>query len=404
MGRLLKGIFWGCIIIAVAGLVACVPDADMVEGQHGNRSNGIQAKQTNKYYHLKGYLADMPVTMELLEETDYHNEYGRFFRGFYRYDEYGGPISVYGNLENGNRLILTEQGSWDDNPHTFQGRWNDSGNFSGKWLNGNGADVYNFRLVLDNNVVPLEGWGVEDSLKAFAHWEHSPTLYYGAEWLKVKEEWNKPAVRAFLETEIAKGLLGETYATEEALPKGLNKQCADYFAEYQSEMQSMRDAGLIDSLAEPDAFLSTSYNYNSSVQVYFNSPDLLTLGYTDYSYTGGAHGMFGTRVASYDLRAARSLSLDDILLPGFEKQVGIALERAARLKYNLKPRESLDAILFEKEIQPNGNFGLTDKGVFFVYTPYEIAPYAAGEIELYVSFEQISEFVRPEWLPAAPVE
>ena len=34
-----------------------------------------------------------------------------------------------------------------------------------------------------------------------------------------------------------------------------------------------------------------------------------------------------------------------------------------------------------------------------MYSPYEIAPYAAGEIELFVSFEQITDFVQPEWLP-----
>jgi hypothetical protein len=46
---------------------------------------------------------------------------------------------------------------------------------------------------------------------------------------------------------------------------------------------------------------------------------------------------------------------------------------------------------------PNDNFGITSKGIFFVFAPYEIAPYVVGEIELFVSFEKISDFVREEW-------
>ncbi len=400
MRRLLNWKLWGGIIVLFGVLYACVPDGEQEQAELNPADKKLEAQQTNKYYHLKGYLDTLSITMELIEETDYHNEYGRFFRGFYRYDQYGGPIAIFGNLEDDDQLVLTEQGGWDNDPHTFQGEWDERGNFSGLWLNGNGTSAFNFRLVPGDEAVPLQCLTVEDSIRAFPHWEHSPTLFYGAEWLRVKDNWNQPELQRFLDIEIAKGLLGERYAGTDPLPVGLQDQRNDYLSEYVEEMKSLRDAGMLDSLAGPDAFLSMSYNYNSSVQVYFNSPELLTLGYTDYSYLGGAHGMFGTQVKSYDLRTQRVLELRDILKPGYERQIGQALDRAVRIKYGLKSNQALDAILFEKEIQANDNFGISDKGIFFVYAPYEIAPYAAGEIELFVSFEQISEYVQEEWLPA----
>lgn len=404
MGRVLKGNIGGWILVLVVVLYACVPDNEQEQVDIDPLQQQLEAKQTNKYYHLKGYLDTMSITMELIEETDYHNEYGRFFRGFYRYDQYGGPIAIFGNMEDDDQLVLTEQGGWDNDPHTFQGEWDERGNFSGLWLNGNGTTAFNFRLVPGDESVPLQCWAVEDSIRAFPHWQHSPTLFYGAEWLRVQDDWNKPELQRFLDVEIAKGLLGELYASDDPLPSGLQDQRNDYLTEYKDEMSSLRDAGMLDSLAGPEAFLSVSYNYNSSVVVYFNSPELLTLGYTDYSYLGGAHGMFGTQVKSYDLETQRVLELRDILKPGYERQIGQALDRAVRVKYGLKPNQALDAILFEKEIQANENFGITDKGIFFVYTPYEIAPYAAGEIELFVSFEQISEYVQEAWLPAQEEE
>ena len=398
MGRMYKGIMGACICVIIGGLSSCTSD----EVGALDKSTGaidLTAKQTNAYHHLTGFLADMPISMELIEETDYHNDYGHFFRGFYRYDQYGGPIAVYGNLENGNRLVLTEQGGWNSEPHTFQGRWNKDGRFEGVWMNGNGVDKHDFVLKPDRQAVPLVGWGAEDSLAAFPHWQYSPMMFYGAEWLEVKPSGNGAEVAQFLNDRIAAGLLADDYENGASWSDNLQQQCLAYFDEYREEMNSLRNIGMLDSLAEPDAFLSANYNYNSSVQVYFNSSKLLTLGFTDYAYTGGAHGMFGTRVESYDLETQRVLKLGDVLLPGYEEQVAKSLERAVRLKYNLKPKQSLDAILFEKEIQPNGNFGVTDKGIFFVYSPYEIAPYAAGEIELFVSFEQITDFVQPEWLP-----
>ena len=398
MGRTQKGIIAACLCLIIGGFIACTSD----EGISGDSSVGainLEPKQTNTYHHLTGVLAGLPISMELIEETNYHNDYGHFFRGFYRYDEYGGPIAIYGNLEDGNRLVLTEQGGWDSEPHTFQGRWNANGRFEGVWISGNGVDKHDFEVRPNRQAVPLEGWGAEDSLAAFPHWQYSPTMYYGAEWLEVEKDWSSPQVRQFLNDKIASGLLTPAYTKTESWSEILEQQFMDYYKEYCEEMESLRNIGMLDSLADAEAFLSANYNYNSSVQVYFNSSSLLTLGFTDYAYTGGAHGMFGTRVESYDLESQRVLQLEDVLLPGYEEQVSKALDRAVRLKYNLKPQQSLDAILFEKEIQPNENFGVTDKGIFFVYSPYDIAPYAAGEVELYVSFEQITDFVQAEWLP-----
>ncbi len=397
MGRTQKGIRVAILFLIIGGLTACASDEGTSNGNTTDKVN-LEPKQTNTYYHLAGFLADMPISMELIEETNYHNDYGHFFRGFYRYDAYGGPIAVYGNLEDGNRLVLTEQGGWDNEAHTFQGRWNKNGQFEGFWINGNGVDKHTFELRPDREAVPLQGWGAEDSLAAFPHWQYSPKMYYGAEWLEV-EKGERPDLRPFINDKIAAGLLAQNYVQGASWSEILKQQCQDYYEEYCEEMAALRNVGMLDSLADPEAFLSANYNYNSSVQVYFNSPTLLTLGYTDYVYTGGAHGMFGTRVESYDLENRRTLKLEDILLPGYETQIAKALERAVRLKYNLKPKQSLDAILFEKEIQPNENFGVTDKGIFFVYSPYDIAPYAAGEIELYVSFEQITDFVQAAWLP-----
>lgn len=384
---------------------ACQSDSPASEENPQAEERALQPQQSNRYYHLQGSLGDLAISMELQEESNYQGRNGRFFRGFYRYDNYGGPIGIYGNLENGNRLILTEQGSWDGDPHLFQGRWEEDGDFSGLWQHSNGKDVYDFRLQKSSNAVPLEGYWIQDSLIAFPQWEASPILSYSLEWLDVAEGKMPEKQRDFLREQIARGMLeGSAPGDPNDLLTKLTEERNTLYSDFREEMASMTEAGIIDSLADPDVFLSFHYSYNTSVQVYYNAPELLTLGFTDYSYTGGAHGMYATIVSSYDLKNKKVLKLSDILLPGYVEAVSKVLAKAVRTKYNLGASAPLNTFLFEEKIAPNENYGFTDKGVFFVYAPYEIAPYAAGEIELFVSFEKIKEFVNPAWLTEEEAE
>lgn len=394
----------GSFLVLLIGS-ACQSDSPASEENLRAEERALQPQESNRYYHLQGSLGDLAISMELQEESNYQGRNGRFFRGFYRYDNYGGPIGIYGNLENGNRLILTEQGSWDGDPHLFQGRWEEGGDFSGLWQHSNGKDVYDFRLQKSSNAVPLEGYWIQDSLIAFPQWEASPVLSYSLEWLDVAEGKVPEKQRDFLREQIARGMLeGSAPGDPNDLLTKLKEERNTLYSDFREEMASMTEAGIIDSLAEPDMFLSFHYSYNTSVQVYYNAPELLTLGFTDYSYTGGAHGMYATIVSSYDLKNKKVLKLSDILLPGYVEAVSKALAKAVRTKYNLSASAPLNTFLFEEEIAPNENYGFTDKGVFFVYAPYEIAPYAAGEIELFVSFERIKEFVNPAWLTEEEAE
>jgi len=71
------------------------------------------------------------------------------------------------------------------------------------------------------------------------------------------------------------------------------------------------------------------------------------------------------------------------------------LERNFRKQNNLQPTDSLTtAGLFENEIKPNDNFYVTGKGIDFAYTPYEIGPYAMGEIEIFISFKDAEPYLQ----------
>ena len=46
------------------------------------------------------------------------------------------------------------------------------------------------------------------------------------------------------------------------------------------------------------------------------------------------------------------------------------------------------------EIHPNDNFFLTDSSLVYVFGQYEIAPYALGETEIAISYDQLRELLK----------
>ena len=74
----------------------------------------------------------------------------------------------------------------------------------------------------------------------------------------------------------------------------------------------------------------------------------------------------------------------------------LLLKKYFRKNYNLDANDSLkEAGLFEEKIKPNNNFYITGKGLGFSYSPYEIGPYAMGEINIFIPFSELTTSLQP---------
>lgn len=394
----LPPIFFTCLIFGLL-IYSCSGQDQETDDTDTNTTHTVQDATDDKankhYYHLRGQLGDLAVTFDLIREiNEVYPEKG-YFTGFYRYDKYGGPIALYGSIDDNGQLILTEEGGWNQSAHTLRGKWTMDGRFDGEWVNGNGKDKHPLQLQSSkDSIVSFIYIETQDSIKAFPSWRSSPMASFSADWLVPQH--GSPTTSSFVKEVITTGMTGRQHGdqhTGEALATNKNA----YFQDYRKEMLTAHKEGIIDSSEVDGIGLSFNYHYDKSMQVYYNSDQLLTLGFTDYTYTGGAHGMYGTTVKSYDLAQQKTLQLSDVLTNGYEEALSEVLAAAVRTKYRLTKNEPLSAILFDDTIAPNDNFGLTDKGIFFVYQPYEVAAYAVGEIELYVAFEKISEYLQPAW-------
>lgn len=161
-----------------------------------------------------------------------------------------------------------------------------------------------------------------------------------------------------------------------------------FLAEYLSDYKGVKNEELKETMA---------YNTDQTSQllVAYQSPRILSFAITSYSYTGGAHGNYGTYYASFALPLNKRLSLIDILTKDGYDKLQTLLEKNFRKNFGLKPTDSLtEAGLFDNKIEPNGNFYVTGKGLGFTYNPYEIGPYAMGQIDIFIPFKELEPYLR----------
>lgn len=158
--------------------------------------------------------------------------------------------------------------------------------------------------------------------------------------------------------------------------------------DYREDAQALRS----DDTTETPAY-ALRYESQQATYVLWNQAPLLSLAYYNFSYSGGAHGSYGTMVASYDTRTGQRLRFADIFRPGAEAQLSPILDRAVRRTLRIAAGEALDQTLFVKKMPVTHNVYLTGGGAVFVYTPYEIASYAQGEIHIFVPMAELQSLL-----------
>ena len=195
-----------------------------------------------------------------------------------------------------------------------------------------------------------------------------------------------------LTNNILHDLNGDTLATQPVVK--LEQQWAQWSrqltSDYREDANSLRAE-----LKEEMPSYALRYESQRAAYVLWNQGPLLSLGLYHYSFTGGAHGSYGTMVATYNTRTGQRLRFADVFRPSAETQLSPILERAVRRTLRIPAGEALDQTLFVKHMPVTHNFYLTSGGAVFVYTPYEIASYAQGEIHVFVPIKELNTVLLP---------
>ena len=126
----------------------------------------------------------------------------------------------------------------------------------------------------------------------------------------------------------------------------------------------------------------TTEEYQSKYSVVFADEKYISFRAEEYSYTGGAHGSNKITVGTIDRKTGHRMCLKDFVsadkLPELTKILHVKVIKKLGGKENL-----------QGEVLPIENFCVVKRGLKFVYNEYEVACYAAGAIEVVVSFNEM---------------
>ena len=126
----------------------------------------------------------------------------------------------------------------------------------------------------------------------------------------------------------------------------------------------------------------TTQEYESSYSVVFANEKCISFRAEEYSYTGGAHGSNKITVGTINRKTGRRLRLVDFV--SSDKLPALTEMLYAKVVKEIGGKENLLG-----DVRPIENFCVVEGGLNFVYNEYEVACYAAGTIEVAISFDEI---------------
>jgi hypothetical protein len=112
---------------------------------------------------------------------------------------------------------------------------------------------------------------------------------------------------------------------------------------------------------------------------------------SDYNYSGGAHGITQLKYFTWDRKAGKTFSLQELFDPKAMENLMPVLAKQYLLENGYNPETPLyEAGLFEnKLLEPPSSVYLTEKGMIFHYNPNTIAAYSTGMIDIFVPFQEL---------------
>jgi len=149
----------------------------------------------------------------------------------------------------------------------------------------------------------------------------------------------------------------------------------------------------------PNIEKTASFNWMKKLfmGVLYNENSLLTLKFDKYAFTGGAHGMQITQYRVFNLLNNKPVEINSLFTKGFEEELKKILDQKLRKLNGIKQNENLiESGFLVDSISFTENFYINNDGIGFFYNVYEIASYATGTTELFCTFYDLRNILRPD--------
>jgi len=153
--------------------------------------------------------------------------------------------------------------------------------------------------------------------------------------------------------------------------------------------QNYRKEGIELKKEYKDMSYMLNYELIKLSKIVCNKNDILIIELETYVYSGGAHGLGNKSYLHFNMKTGNAFDLKTVFIKDFESELNNTLLARCNEK-----KDDEDFMIFEEASpQANENFYFDDKNFYFVYNPYEVAPYSAGYIIIDIPLETIGKWI-----------
>ena len=144
------------------------------------------------------------------------------------------------------------------------------------------------------------------------------------------------------------------------------------------------------------------YSYEVTMAPHRVDDAIISFSGVIWTFTGGIHPNQTHISISYDAATGDPLAMSDVF-PGegaadaVRQLVIQKLDEEKDMLYPGYEAEVSGSLTADKT--PYGFFYFTQEGMTFFFSPYVIAPYARGVVEVRLSYEELDGLLDPKWLP-----
>lgn len=329
------------------------------------------------YCHFKGTInGNLPIIMDLIQNENTYS-------GSYYYTKYNSPINLEGKVNNKGEIELFVMNDEGEKIEFITGRINKN-TFIGNWKNKDKSKILAVSLTEDySKSISFNIIALKDSTKLIKNKKQSPQAIFSEVLLEVNQVPQGSNLAKIKELVQKKQNLTSSKTAKQVVEKNKN----DYFKEYLEANKEF----------DQEYAYMANWERQSNVNVLFNDNYFVTLAFSVYQYSGGAHGGYSENFLIIDTKNGKEVKLNDIFdktsLSTLQKRI---LKKAYAYTNSENATSLEDAGYLVDKIDVTENISLNSRGITFVYQQYEIAPYAAGMPAFFFTWEEIKDIIKTD--------
>jgi hypothetical protein len=336
---------------------------------------------SNFYKKLKGKIGDdIYITMDLIKRRDSVNK-DNSITGHYYYDKVGEPLELYGTIADSGSFEFLESNAKGESTGTFKGKFISQNEARGTFTNTRTQKEYAFELKADehesmfcfneyyNENCKAREINMKSNQKDTLNWLDTmcSSVHINLVTLSGNDKVSKKINDMLLSC-----ILGVTGGEK---PQGSIMQL----------LHSIDNYGIGDIL---DAEYSTG--------IVSNEENYLSMSVAEWENSGGAHPNGASYFLNFNKQTGDTISLLDIVKPETIDEL-VYRGKQQFIKENGPLGKDSDWF-FGGEFALPASFSIGKGGLLFQYNSYEAGPYAAGAPQFFLSWKQIKDIVRAEYL------